>query len=107
MCRRVARGPRRFRVPIRAQPLRRARNRDKERALCRREAGRLLAEISETCRTHPFEIAAERRQGQVEAKNLLFRQMAFERQRLSHFADLCSQRARVTVEKAHHLHCQG
>ena len=54
-------------VAIGAQPLGRSRDRNQQRALGDREACRLLAEIGEARGAHAFEIAAERRQGQVEA----------------------------------------
>jgi hypothetical protein len=67
----VAAGARGLRVPVGAQPLGRARDRDEQGTLRRREASRLLAEISEARRPHPLEIAAEWRQGQIKAEHLV------------------------------------
>ncbi len=87
--------------------LRRARQRDQERRLGRRQMARLLAEIGEARGPHAFEIAAERRQGQVEAEDLVLAQAPLQAQRLGHLDQLCRQGARPPLQQAHRLHRQG
>ena len=103
----ITRGAGRFGMPIGAKPLRGARDGDEQRRLGRGKPGRLLAEIGEAGGTDAFEIAAERRQGQVEAEHLVLRHQAFERQRLSHLAEFAQERTRVGFEQARCLHRQG
>ena len=67
---RVARGARRLGMAVRAQPLGRAWDRHEKRRLGRGQMRRLLAEIGKARGAHPFEIAAERRQGQIDAEDL-------------------------------------
>src|ERR1700686_404439 len=67
----VAGTTRRLGVAVRSQPLRGAGQSDEQGRLGRRQTARLLAEISEARRPRPFEIAAERRQRQIEAEDLV------------------------------------
>ena len=103
----VARGARRGAVAVGAQPLGRARQRDQQRRLGLGEPPRLLAEIGEAGRAHPFQIAAERRQGEIEIEDLVLGQMQLELKRAAHLHQLRRQPARARLEQPRHLHGEG
>ena len=66
----VAGGARRLRVAVGAAPLGRLRQRDEQRGLADGQPPRLLAEVGERGRAHALDVAAERRQAQVEREDL-------------------------------------
>jgi hypothetical protein len=103
---RVAGMTRRLRVAVGAQPLGQARQRHQQRRLARRQMPRLLAEIGKARRPYPFEIAAERRQRQVEAEDAVLAEAPFQRQRLCRFDEFGDDRARPPFEQPHRLHRQ-
>ena len=103
----ITRPLRRLRIAIEAAHFRRLRKSDKQRRFTDRQAPRLLAEIRDRCRTHAFEIAAERRQSQVQPQNFVFRQCPFELNCARHLAQLPASRAlMLALKQARDLHGQ-
>ena len=86
-----------LREAVRAAELGRLRNGDQQGGFANRQPPRLLAEIGERGGAHAFQVAAEGRQPQVEAQDLVLGQLPLELQRQQRLPDLAgtaSARAR-------------
>ena len=103
----VARDTRRARIAVGAAPLGRLRQRDEQGGLADRQPARLLAEIGERRRAHALDVAAERRQPQVQREDLRLGQMVLEPQGADDLAHLGAAGALVVaLDEAGHLHGQ-
>ncbi len=103
----VARGFRSTDVAIRTPRLRRLRQRHEQRGLGGGEPVRLLAEIRERRRAHALDVAAERRQREIERKDLVLGQRPLKRARVHDLAKLRLRTARrIALEQPRHLHGQ-
>jgi hypothetical protein len=81
------------------------RQRHEQRRFTERQSTRLLAEIGERGGPHAFEIAAHRRQRQVEIEDLLLVERPFELERAHGLAQLDMERALLArLDQARHLH---
>jgi len=69
---------RRFRIAVEPAPFRGLRQRDQQRRLAKRQPLRLLAEIGDRGGADAFEIAAERRQRQIEIEDFVLAELLFE-----------------------------
>ncbi len=103
----VAGDARRTRVAVGATPFGRLRQGDEQGGLADRQPARLLAEVGERRGAHALDVAAERRQPQVQREDLRLRQMVLEPQGADDLAHLGAARALVvTLDEAGHLHGQ-
>ena len=103
----VASDTRRARIAVGAAPLGRLRQGDEQGGLADRQPARLLAEVGERRRAHALDVAAERRQPQVQREDLRLRQMVLEPQGADDLAHLGAARALVvTLDEAGDLHGQ-
>ena len=104
----VARAPRGVRKAIRAAGLGRLRNGNQQCGLANRQPPRLLAEIGHRGSAHAFQVAAEGCQPQVDAQDLVLRQLPLEGEGEQRLADLARGRAVVLAEQqARDLHGDG
>ena len=93
---------------IRTAHLGRLRNGDQQGRFAHRQPPRLLAEIGERGRAHAFQVAAERRQPEIEPQDLVLRQPPVELQRQQRLADLADQGFLVHAQQQpRHLHGDG
>ena len=93
---------------IRTAHLGRLRNGDQQGRFAHRQPPRLLAEIGERRRAHAFQVAAERRQPEIEPQDLVLRQPPVELQRQQRLADLADQGFLVHAQQQpRHLHGDG
>ena len=74
--------------------LRRLRQADQHGRFAQRQAARLLAEIGERRRAHAFEIAAVRRQTEIEREDLVLGERALDLDGTHHLTQLCLKAAR-------------
>ena len=88
----VARGARGFRVAIRPPPFRRLRQRDQERGFAERQTLGLLAEIRQRGGADAFQVAAVRRQRQIERQDIVFAQQTFQLDRARRLPQLGQRR---------------
>ena len=96
------------RKAVGAAHLGRLRQGDQQRRLADRQPPRLLAEVGERGRAHALQVAAERRQPQVEPQDLVLRQPPLELAAPAAPGGSCRPRALVLAEQqARHLHGQG
>src|SRR5262245_15209941 len=104
----VARALRGLREAVGPAGLRRLGERHQERSLPEREPARLLAEIGERGRPHPFEIAAVRRERKVKREDLVLAQRQFELNRAQGLPDLGLERSLAPwLEQSRDLHGEG
>src|SRR5262249_26428125 len=73
--------------------LRRLRQADQHRRFAQRQAARLLSEISERRRAYAFEIAAVRRQAEIEREDLVLGECALDLDGTHHLTQLCLEAA--------------
>ena len=86
----------------------RLRDRDQQRRLRERQAFRLLAEIRERGRAQPLDVAAVRREAEIERKDVILRERAFELDRAHRLPQLRKERAiGARLEQARDLHGDG
>ena len=98
----------RIRGAIGAPLLRRLRQGHQQGRLPERQAAWLFAEIGERCRAHAFEIAAIRRNAQIQRQDLVLGERALELERTHHLTQLRGEAAFASrFEQAGHLHGDG
>jgi hypothetical protein len=104
----VTRGASDVGVAIKPAVFRRLRQRHQQRRFRQRQPLRLLAEISDRGRAHALEIAAERRQRQIEVENLSFCQLPLNFECADHLAQLGVNRAFAPrLHQSSQLHRDG
>ena len=104
----VARGVRGFRIAVEPAAFRRLRQRDQQCGFRQRKPLRLLAEIGDGCGADAFEIAAERRQRQIEIEDFVLAQLPLDLDRAHHLAQLCVHRALAPrLHQPRQLHRDG
>jgi hypothetical protein len=86
---------------------RRLRQRDQEGRLPHRQVLRLLAEPSEACGAHAFQIATEGGQGQVELQHFVLAEVQVELERASHLQEFGGERSFARLHQAGDLHGDG
>jgi hypothetical protein len=88
--------------------LRRLRQADQHGRFAQRQAARLLAEIGERSRSYAFEIAAVRRQTEIEREDLILRESALDLDGTQHLTQLCLEAPRAAgFEQPRDLHADG
>ena len=101
----VARGARRLRRAIRPPRFRRLRQGDQQRRFGEGELQRLLAEIGERGRPHPFEIAAEGSEREVSVERALFADLALDLESARDLPELGRERPlRPRLDEPRDLH---
>ncbi len=85
---------------------RRLRQRHEQCCLRQVDARRLLAEIGQRRGAHALEVAAERRERQIEREDLILRIPLLELHRPHHLEQLGDDAARARLQQARHLHGQ-
>ena len=104
----VARGVRSFRITVEPAAFRRLRQRDQQCCFRKREPFRLLAEIGDGGGADAFEVAAERRQRQIQIEDLVLAKLPLELDRAHHLAQLCIHRALMPrLHQPRQLHRDG
>ena len=104
----VARGVRGFRITVEPAALRRLRQRHQQCCFRKRQPLRLLAEIGDGGGADAFEIAAERRQRQIQIEDLVLAQLPLDLDRAHHLAQLCVHRALAPrLHQPRQLHRDG
>ena len=104
----VARGVRCFRIAVEPAAFRRLRQRDQQCGFRQRKPLRLLAEIGDGCGADAFEVAAERRQRQIEIEDFVLAQLPLDLDRAHHLAQLCVHRALAPrLHQPRQLHRNG
>ena len=104
----IARGVRSFRITVEPAAFRRLRQRDQQCGFRKRKPFRLLAEIGDGCGADAFEIAAERRQRQIQIEDLVLAQLPLDLNRAHHLAQLCVHRALAPrLHQPRQLHRNG
>src|SRR3954447_6453330 len=88
----VTRFARRIGIAIEPAGLRRLRQRDQQRGFSQRQPLRLLAEIGDRGGANALEVAAVRREREIEVENLLLAQAALDLDRTHHLPQLCMER---------------
>ncbi len=95
-------------MAIRPLAFGRLRQRHQQGRLGKRERFWLLAEIGEARGAHPFEIAAERGEGEIEVENLGLAEAPLQFDRAHRLPELGRERAFLArFEQARHLHGEG
>jgi len=104
----IARGMRSLRITVEPAAFRRLRQRDQQCGFGKRQPLRLLAEIGDGGGADTFEVAAERRQRQIQIEDFVLAQLPLELNRAHHLAQLCIHRALAPrLDQPRQLHRDG
>ena len=103
----VAQGQRAVGVAVRAQPLGPAGDGDQQRRLRPVQCRRALAEPGLRSRAHPFQVAAERRQGQPDTENVALGEPLLQLHGAERLDQLAAQGAGAGLQQPRRLHGEG